>query len=150
MSLYKNILNDFFASVTLFGHPVFYIFIIIILLKFNLPFALHLLPALLFVEALCIIIKLVYRKERPILQSRKGFYNLIDANSFPSVHSARISLLATAIIFYYQNILFTFLGVFLALLVGYSRIHLKRHYFFDVVFGFLLGIITAFITFKIY
>ena len=102
--------------------------------------------ALLFVELLCIFIKVMYRKERPVLQARDTLYNKIDANSFPSVHSARISLLAAVICWYYKNPFIFAIGIALVLGVGYSRIYLKRHYAGDVLFGFLIGITAAVIT----
>jgi len=147
MASYKNILDDFFLSVTSFGFPSFYVLILLIIMRFDIVFALYLLASFVFIELTCIIIKLVYRKERPVVQSRKGFYNTIDANSFPSVHSARVAFLATlVIVLYNKDIFFILLSTIFALLVGYSRIYLKRHFFSDVIAGFLIGTITAFAT----
>ncbi len=146
MPLYNYILDNFLSSITSFGTPVFYALVILILLKFQVPFALNLFLALIFVEILCIFIKLIYQKERPIPQPRKEFFDKIDANSFPSVHSARISLLVTMIIMYYKDIFFLVLGFSLMILVGYSRIYLKKHYLKDVLFGFLIGIVVALVA----
>jgi len=147
MALYKYILDDTFASITSFGSPVFYILVILALLKFSVPLALSLFLALIFVELFCIAIKLIYRKERPIPQHREDFFNKIDANSFPSVHSARISLVATMVSLYFKDAPIFITGIIIMLLVGYSRIYLKRHHLTDVLAGFLIGIITAIITF---
>lgn len=149
MSTKKHILDEFFSSVTSLGTPVFYILVILILLKFNIYFALKLFLALMFIELFCIAVKIIYRKERPVPQSRENFYNKIDANSFPSVHSARIALLVTMVSLSYKDAFFSVIGIAVALFVGYSRIRLKRHYFIDVLFGFLIGIATAIIALHI-
>src|SRR3989344_4243566 len=111
MVLYKRLLDDFFSAVTSFGHPVFYVLVVLMLLKSNVPLAITLFFALLFIESLCIIIKLLYRKERPIPQSRNNLFDKIDANSFPSVHSARIALLVTVIVSYYREMSVFILGM---------------------------------------
>ncbi len=136
-------LDQIFRAITLFGNPVFYVPMIMILWVYKVPFALPLLLALLFIELVCIFIKLLYRKDRPNPQSRQGLFNKIDANSFPSVHSARIALLSLTMIIYYPSISVIISSLILAVLVGYSRIYLKRHYVIDVLGGFLIGIIIA-------
>ena len=142
---YPNLLDETFISLTTFGNPIFYILVLLVLVAFDASLALPLFLALIFVELSCILIKLMYRKDRPVPQSREGIFNRVDANSFPSVHSTRIALLATMIILYYQNFLLSLVGIVVMFLVGYSRVYLQRHYVKDVIFGFLLGIITAII-----
>jgi len=149
MFLRSHLSKEFFISVTSFGGPVFYILVILVLLRLRAPFVLTLFLALLFVELFCVVIKSVYRKERPISQDRDDFFNKIDANSFPSVHSARISVLVTMISLYYKDVSILIIGIILALCVGYSRIYLKRHYRKDVLAGFLIGVIVAIIAFYI-
>lgn len=149
MALYNYILNDTFSSITSFGAPVFYILVILILLKFEVSFALNLFLAFLFIELLCIVIKLIYRKERPVPQPKKEFFDKIDANSFPSVHSARISLLVTMVSLHYKDMLLFIIGIVIMLGVGYSRVYLKRHDYRDVLYGFLIGIVTAIIALHI-
>jgi len=141
-----NIIDDTFSSVTSFGNPVFYILALMLSFIFAVPFALNLLSGLMFIEILCAIVKLIWPKERPIPQSKEGFLNNIDANSFPSVHSARIALLGAMFILYYRNIFISMIAVVVILAVGYSRVYLKRHDYIDVIFGFLIGISVAVIA----
>lgn len=147
MSISKNRLDNFFSFVTLFGSPIFYGLLIFVLLKIDIYFAIKISLFLAFTEIICVFIKIVYRKERPILQARNNLYNKIDANSFPSVHSARIALLAVMFMLNYKNVLIALLGIVLMFFVGYSRIYLKRHYFVDVLVGYLLGTCVALIAF---
>ena len=149
MFLRSHLLKEFFISATSFGSPIFYILVILVLLRLKAPFVLTLFLAILFIELFCVVIKSVYRKERPVSQDRDDFFNKIDANSFPSVHSARISLLVTMISLYYKDVLILIVGIIFALCVGYSRIYLKRHYREDILAGFLIGVLTAIIAFYI-
>lgn len=144
------IFDEIFTALTTFGHPVFYVLLILVLLAFNVSFALPLFFALLGVEIICIIIKLTYRKDRPVIQTREGFYNKIDANSFPSIHSARIALIATTFIMHFQNLPLTIICAILMLGTGYSRMYLKKHFFIDVVVGFSIGILLAVTVFKLW
>lgn len=144
-SLSKYIVENFFTAITTFGTPVFYIFIILLLWGMGDPFAFKILGILLLVEVVCIVIKFFYNKERPIAQKRDNLIDRIDSNSFPSIHTARISALAFSINFLnrFGSKLFIVLGIFLIIAVGYSRIYLKKHYIKDVVFGFLIGSVIA-------
>lgn len=143
------IAREFFSAAGAFGHPVFYLTALLILVKFQPMFAVILLLSMAFIELICALIKLVYRKERPNPRQRKGFLENIDANSFPSVHSARVALAAIMIALYYRDFWVSAIGIFIALSVGYSRIYLKSHYLIDVAAGFFIGALTAVVAAKI-
>jgi len=149
MSFYKYILDQTFTAITTFGSPVFYILVILILLKINVNFAIIVFLSLIFIEIFCGLIKFFFHKERPNPQERTNFFDRIDANSFPSIHSARISFLAIVLSLYYRDAFFTAIGIILMFAVGYSRVYLKRHDYIDVMCGFLIGILTAIISFNI-
>jgi len=137
------LLDEIFSEITFLGTPVFYIAIIIFLIGFNLFSVWRLVLSLIFIELLCAAIKLIYKKERPMPQSREGLYNKIDASSFPSVHGARISFLAAIVALNCKNILFVIGGIIVAIVVCYSRIYLKRHDFKDIAGGVLIGVLVA-------
>jgi len=143
MKFRKYILDRFFSSVTLFGTPVFYIIVILLISRINSSFAKILILALFFTEAVCGIIKLAYPKNRPIPRPNKGIFERYDASSFPSIHSARITVLAIMINFFYHDILLLFIGAALVVFVGYSRIYLKCHYLKDVAGGIAIGAIIG-------
>lgn len=143
MRFSKYILDNFFSSVTLFGTPVFYIIVILLITKINISFAKTLILALLFTEAVCGIIKLAYPKNRPIPRPNKKFFERYDAASFPSIHSARITALAMMIYLFYHDILLLFASMALVIFVGYSRIYLKCHYLKDVAGGIAIGAVIG-------
>jgi membrane-associated phospholipid phosphatase len=101
------------------------------------------------VEIACLAIKAVYFKERPDPLPRGRVLDKLYANSFPSIHSARIAALATLAVSYFGDIPTILLSVIVVGAVGWSRIYLKRHDMMDVVGGFAIGIALAAIIFHI-
>ena len=94
------------------------------------------------------ILKLIFKLERPFvlfsqvhpLVSESGF-------AFPSLHSTLITALSFAVFF--KNKRFGYICLFIALLIGLSRIVVGVHFPVDVVGGFILGFIIAFAVNKI-
>ncbi len=120
----------FWMAVTFFGTPICYIALI---------FYPYFFIIMLVVEIFCWGIKFFYHKERPVPFPRNYFYQKINANSFPSIHTARASVLATCAILLYPSFMLMVSGTIFVWLVGYSRIFLKKHYLVDVICGAFLG-----------
>lgn len=140
--------DHFWWAMTLFGTPLFYLFLIFMFFEMDRPFAFKFLTILIIVEVICWLIKIVYKKDRPTPQSRTSFIESIDANSFPSIHAARISAIAIALFFFYGGLLFFSIGICLMLGVAYSRIFLKKHDVLDVAAGVFIGaLVSSFLFF---
>jgi len=99
---------------------------------------------LVLMQSAVIIIRTFYFKERPNKYPYKSYIERIDASSFPSLHSARITFLAIAFMNYYNEMIFSILLAALAVIVMYSRIYLKKHDLKDVLAGAILGAIVYF------
>lgn len=95
-----------------------------------------------------ILLKNIFQRPRPDV-----IENLIDVTgySFPSGHSTNnMAFYAFAIYLVCENvknkklkiIFCVFLGM-IPILIGFSRIYLRVHYFSDVIVGFCLGIINV-------
>ncbi len=93
-----------------------------------------------------IILKDVFQRPRPF-QVYSQIEKLVPKTSrpenysFPSGHAATSFLAATLLAYYHRKRRLIFYS--LAALVSYSRIYLGVHYFFDVVFGGVLGVLIA-------
>lgn len=87
-----------------------------------------------------------YRMNKP----KSLFGQFEEKHSFPSGHCGYIALLTTMLNLNYQNILLTSLFSMIAILVGFSRIYTKRHYFKDVVAGYFIGILLGIISFLLF
>lgn len=64
-------------------------------------------------------------------------------SSFPSGHTTAAFSLATYIALNSKNKKWGFVLFFLAALVGYSRMYLSQHFFADVYFGSMIGVIAS-------
>jgi membrane-associated phospholipid phosphatase len=67
-------------------------------------------------------------------------------NSSPSGHTIRAFSLLTALSMLYRR--FTVVFIFIALLIGASRVAVTAHYPSDVLFGAFIGIFTAVWTYQ--
>ena len=130
----------FWWTVSLLGSPLCYV-----------PFLFmpHFLWLVAFVEVVSWSIKLCYKKDRPKPYLRTNMYTHVDANSFPSIHSARISAVASYAYYSFFSPHTLMIAVLAALLVGYSRVYLKKHFWEDVLVGFLLGTTATILLFSI-
>ena len=147
----KKYTREGFVAITQLGSAYFYVILVIFLLTINKKIlALYLTLGLLACYILSIIVRLFYFKDRPEKEDFFNFFTKINASSFPSVHMMT-SIYAAVVIANDIKILSVsiFLG-FVSLLIGYSRIYLKKHYFIDIFFGFVLGLIASIIYLLIF
>ncbi|MFW5820527.1 MAG: phosphatase PAP2 family protein [Bacteroidota bacterium] len=69
---------------------------------------------------------------------------------FISSHASNSFAVATFLLLVFRKKWFTFILLFWAALVSYSRMYLGVHYFFDVLAGALWGALIGFIIYKLY
>ena len=140
--LIQYLFHKILSESSCLGNVIFYLFFICLqfvigekLLSFKLVIAL-------IVSYLIIVpIRLLYYKDRPIQQQYNNWFEKIESSSFPSMHATRIIFIALFFINYYKNIFVTILFVILTLIIGSSRIYLKKHFLSDVIVGYFIGII---------
>lgn len=100
-----------------------------------------LLLALLVNEILGSVIKIIFPKKRPNGQTYSTLLEKIDAGSFPSLHASRITLVYLTLFSNTENIVLKIVFILVILLVILSRIKLKKHFWTDVLGGFVLGVL---------
>lgn len=141
----KLLVDNFFFILSWFGLPLFYVPAILSLGMtypggMNLIFSLKLFGFILIMEIFCGIIKLVYQKPRPLPAKNDTLWQKYHAGSFPSIHSARIMATSVWISSFYGIPAVALIMTLLVIGVGYSRIYLKKHYFIDVLAGYVIGV----------
>jgi len=146
-SNFKSILDIFFKQLTELGSLTILTSIVIFTFFFDKTLALKLFVGVASVTIIAFIIKAVFFHARPKKQSFKNIIERIDASSFPSIHSARITILTFWLIIYSNNLLLQILLAIAGILIAYSRIYLKKHYYADVIGGIILGIILNIIIY---
>lgn len=143
-SFWKYKFNDWVRDFTSLGNPL-----ILLLVPFAVlgPQSIFhtLLIALCVNELICSLIKLVFHKPRPDGQAYKGVLEKIDAGSFPSIHASRITLVYLTLFQFTDNLILKFIFILVIVVVTYSRVSLKRHYWQDIFGGIFIGIIIFYL-----
>lgn len=144
----KHYIHTLFQDITSFGGIIFYGFVLLsVLLLKKTGLFYQLLFGLVFTFIITVLIRTFYFKNRPKKQSHTNYIERIDASSFPSWHTARIFFLTFVFInLFSENILLKVFFVTLACLTSYSRIFLEKHDWVDLIGGFILAIITYYLT----
>lgn len=98
-----------------------------------------------------VVVQFAVRRERPKFEEMTSYRMWWRTYSLPSGHSAESSALAAGILLmtnFPEQTYAIFFGVIFAvfaLLIGISRLVVGVHYFSDVIIGFALGILIAFL-----
>lgn len=127
-------------SITYLGNPLILAAIALGAFGFSSRYMIAL-AGLVIIEAVCISIRLVYFKHRPIKQKFTNIIEKLDASSFPSGHAARAAFFYSYLAWFAGNpasIAFIALIVF----VGTSRIILRKHFVIDMIAGYGLGLLV--------
>jgi len=109
------------------------------LMLFDIRLGILLVVAIIGMEVLGSLIKLAAHRTRPDNQTGSTFLERIDSGSFPSIHAARAAAVGALLIGSARSAELTVLIVATVLLVGISRVILKRHHVSDVLAGIVLG-----------
>ena len=132
---------------TSLANPLILIFIPFIVLGPSTVFF-KLLAALLVNEVFCSLIKLFFPKKRPIVQAHNSLLEKIDAGSFPSIHTSRITLSFLTLFALSQSVEVKVVLILAIIIVMISRVLLKKHFWIDVLGGFFIGLIGFFILYQ--
>ncbi len=133
--------------ISFFGSLVFWCFAVILLVIIGQHnFALVFASASIATMIIEYLVKFIHHKRRPDfnkINTKSLFARFQEIGSFPSGHSANIALFTTLIAFNYRIFALTLLFTIITVLVGMSRIYLRRHYVHDVIGGIFLGVLTG-------
>ncbi len=105
-----------------------------------------LLNGLVLIFAITVPAKFLVFRNRPMKMKYDNFWQKFEAASFPSVHSVRTMFLFLVLSARFSNMLLSAVLFALAAMIMYSRIHLKKHYWRDVIAGIIIGIVIYFLS----
>lgn len=131
-------LLDWARDITSLGNPFILLFVPFIFLGFGKPFYI-LLIALAINEVIGSLIKIIFPKTRPNGQQYSNIIEKIDAGSFPSLHSSRIAVVYLSLFWNAEILWMQLLFLFIIPIVMFSRVALKKHFFVDIIGGFIIG-----------
>jgi hypothetical protein len=144
MGLIKKLMKKVMKHITYLGGMIFYGIILVFTLVLQ-EFQLfnRLVISFGIIMGFSTLIKTLFFKRRPDGQEFNNIIEKIDAGSFPSVHAMRTVSLAMIFSAFFNDVFVSAFFVIMASIISYSRIHLKKHYFVDVLFGLVFGIIIT-------
>ena len=140
----KDSIHETIRDLTSFGSPIVLVIIIFLFFGFTLE-SLLLLAGFVVIEVICSLLKYFLYKDRPIKKDHQNILEKVDAGSFPSIHSARSSYIFTTIFFLSPYSFVKILAIIIPFMVCSTRVLLKKHYLIDVVAGYLIGVLFAWI-----
>ncbi|NRB42702.1 MAG: phosphatase PAP2 family protein [Pseudomonadales bacterium] len=96
-----------------------------------------------------ILLKHLFKRNRPYVDIKGSYYSIEAADKFslPSGHSAAAFLMMNMIALYYPA--FWAIALVWAVLIGLSRVILGVHYLSDIIAGALLGTVSAIVAVSI-
>lgn len=152
-----SFLNQLFQMITLAGEEFAYIAVAFVFLFIKYKESIMVVVTGILVLIIAFVLKWVFAAPRPkILLSQQGRLDdfipiegvdmLMGHTGFPSGHTAGGFALMVFIAMYAKNNWIDMGCVFLAILVGISRIYLGHHTIADVAFGSIVGLILAIFT----
>lgn len=148
-------LDTFFFYVTLIGDGWFVGLILVILGFVRFRYSIQILASYLITGGLVQILKRLFDLPRPL----KYFGDTVPLNlvegievytrhSFPSGHSASAFSLFLVASFIVKNKAWGMLFFVGALIVALSRVYTVQHFFVDIYFGSLIGVIFTLLTYR--
>lgn len=157
----NKFLDDFFLFVTDMGDVVFFIAVFGVLFwAYNKDYAFRFSYYYLICYGLNSIIKSIFDRPRPWqADSQVVNYTNSSQSSFPSGHSASISVITTSLLLEqysnknakkWQKIVGTIVGILACLIVAFSRMYLGQHFLTDVIAGLFIGLFVAFFAREIF
>lgn len=160
-SMRTSLFDTIFSKASALGNAITIVFAVILVLKFRFKWMAIFLLAFAFQIILVLLFKKgIYAGElRPYLYFKSvglgDLLNLVEGvkiryvNTFPSGHTATIFYLTSFFALLSRNSTASWVLVTLGLIVGFSRIYLVQHFYVDVYFGMLFGILSTILAYLI-
>jgi undecaprenyl-diphosphatase len=140
---------DWTRDITALANPLIIVLVPFLFLG-STPLFYRLLWTLLINEVFCSLIKVIFPKKRPVEQNYDSVIEKIDAGSFPSIHTSRITLVYLTLFSMTNHLGMQIALLAVIVLVMISRVVLKKHYTTDVIGGFIIGLLLWMVLMKMY
>ena len=155
-------IDTFFKYITELGDGLFAIFLVIVLLFFNVKKAIYVLISYASASLLTTVLKnFIYIEHWRPAFVYKWFLHInlhtvydvnmnAGGNTFPSGHATAAFAVFISLLFVSKNQLLKFLFFMLAILATFSRTYLSQHWLVDIYFGSIIGFGFALVTYFLF
>ncbi len=161
VSIESEFIKNVFYITNIVGEPLFHVLMAILFLLLNIRKGIILSTILAINSILVVFIKLIVSQPRPYsVFAENNWLDLVylpetikiltDDTSFPSYHSAGAFALITFLILITKRKIFVIILFLTALLTGMGRVYFFQHFFIDIYFGALIGIVISYISYTLY
>lgn len=149
---HNNNIRSIFKVLTFLGDGAFIIPLAIIIFFRNRALSALMISTYLFSGLIAQIFKRSFQYLRPskdedirtiLEQLALNLDEFAKYNSFPSGHTTSAFAMAFILFFNWNNPKLKWILPILAIIAGFSRVYLIQHYFADIFFGTIIGIISA-------
>lgn len=128
-----------------------YLFLMFMVYSFgNSRLFLMLLSSLVLSYIIAVTIRVIYFKDRPSKEKYNNILEKIDASSFPSIHAMRSSIVFALFTLYFNDVFLAVMFFITSLMISISRYKIKKHYWLDIIIGYLIGLIIACLSYLIF
>ena len=153
---HNTISDTFFKYINYLAEGMFAALVIIAFTFYKFRYSLLLFSSLIFSSIMAQFLKRVIFNEIP--RPKAYFEGLAKLHfiegvqvhsflSFPSGHASMAFAIFSSLAFIVKNHMAKMLLLLLAIIVSWSRVHLSQHFFIDIYFGSLLGVVCTLIIF---
>ena len=156
---YSPFLDQLFYYLTVLGNGWVYLIIMLAMIWVSYRYVLMFFSALVIKSIIVQVLKhLIFPgvlRPQQFFENFSGFHRvngveLLNYNSFPSGHSATVFCIAVFLSLIIKKNHWTVIFIVLAILTGYSRIYLGQHFSVDVYAGSIIGMATAFFSYRVF
>lgn len=142
----KKQVYETFRDASALGSFLFLCVLAVFFLFIDYKISLIILIGLAIIEFVGALVKIFFYKARPNNQKFSNILEKIDSGSFPSIHSARVLLVALTLYPFFSSPIALLLMTLSVILVGISRIVLNKHYILDVLAGYVFGFLVWYLV----
>ncbi|MBN2094503.1 MAG: phosphatase PAP2 family protein [Candidatus Aenigmarchaeota archaeon] len=136
--------NEILEQVTSFGGMFFHLFLICFMFALGeIILSLQLFASFILTYAVTLVLRLAHFRDRPKKLAYSNIIEKVEASSFPSLHSMRVSAIFCLFYLFYGPGLVSLIFLGTALAVFLSRHWLKKHHPSDILAGAILGVLVG-------
>ena len=106
--------------------------------------------SLLLADGIALVLKSIILEPRPFVYLNNVHLLVVenDPSAFPSGHTTSTFAVLSVLVFKYRHHFWSVVLILFGVLIGFSRIYVGVHYPLDVLAGCIIGVLSAYFTYR--